>query len=695
MDFTIIRQSLIDEANTSPDMLSDLAGLETYISESYNNRSFIELLQNADDANSTRFLICRIGNYLLVANDGRIFDERDLISLCRSASSGKERGHTIGYRGIGFKSVVNIANEIHIVSGEMKVTFSRELTKSVVKKATRVPLIRIPHEIRENILCEIEPNISKLKNEGYTTFFVFTGLVVEEIEDDYKNLNNLSLLFLHNIREIKNELIEMVVKIRSRTFDKGCEVDMFDSKKLLSSWVLYKTIGVTIAFLKEDNLVKKLPRAESLVYSFLPTEETTGFGALVNSDFTTDPSRRHLIKDDMTKNNIQKICELYKEIFIDNIFKDVVESQNIIKSLIPDSEPSLMQLGGSHFEKLFIEEIRKILKLTDVILRPSWLNARDFNLIVKRMNWKGVNIETGNAVLTTYLKYLGAKELLLDDIDSVELINSLDLTFAGSVQIASKFIKQSVFNVETPKSNLINLKLFYSGNKKKTLLEIDSADASIDKFYVESIMETGVTKNDFKSIFMKNNLLNLILHLNEANVVETANATPQFMDSKDKIDNESNFGMLKENWDAVKGDWWYGSTLEDMGGSELANAPKWRAVEQQVLYVLNQHGFHLKDVSRQNLGYDLEGLDPYGSIVSIEVKSVSYPGQSFKMTNNEYAVAQIKGNSFFVAIACLMGGTLQLALYPNPTKRLKFERQCVQWVWECSDYVYQPRVFEI
>ena len=74
---------------------------------------------------------------------------------------------------------------------------------------------------------------------------------------------------------------------------------------------------------------------------------------------------------------------------------------------------------------------------------------------------------------------------------------------------------------------------------------------------------------------------------------------------------------------------------------------------------------------------------------------ISYPGQSFKMTNNEYAVAQLKGNAFLIAVAYVIGSKLQLALYPNPTNRLKLNRQCVQWAWECDEYSFQPRVFEI
>lgn len=52
-----VRQPLLNEALNSPALLSDLAGLEIYIAESYDSRSFVELLQNADDAHSSRFIV--------------------------------------------------------------------------------------------------------------------------------------------------------------------------------------------------------------------------------------------------------------------------------------------------------------------------------------------------------------------------------------------------------------------------------------------------------------------------------------------------------------------------------------------------------------------------------------------------------------------------------------------------------------
>jgi hypothetical protein len=52
-----VRAPLLDEANRSPNLLSDLAGLEGSIAESYTARTFIELLQNADDAGATRLVV--------------------------------------------------------------------------------------------------------------------------------------------------------------------------------------------------------------------------------------------------------------------------------------------------------------------------------------------------------------------------------------------------------------------------------------------------------------------------------------------------------------------------------------------------------------------------------------------------------------------------------------------------------------
>lgn len=55
-----IHDIFLEEAKKSPILMSDLASMERYISESYTGRSLIELLQNADDACASKLIIKEI-----------------------------------------------------------------------------------------------------------------------------------------------------------------------------------------------------------------------------------------------------------------------------------------------------------------------------------------------------------------------------------------------------------------------------------------------------------------------------------------------------------------------------------------------------------------------------------------------------------------------------------------------------------
>jgi hypothetical protein len=130
LEFKQIQKLFIDEASSAPTLFSDLAKVELYIAESYRTRAFTELLQNADDAKSTKFVVRFYDDKLIVANDGLEFTPEDLMSLCRSGSSNKKRGSgTIGYRGIGFKSLAGISSEITVISGSISFRFSKNKTK--------------------------------------------------------------------------------------------------------------------------------------------------------------------------------------------------------------------------------------------------------------------------------------------------------------------------------------------------------------------------------------------------------------------------------------------------------------------------------------------------------------------------------------------------------------------------------------
>ncbi|HZK62054.1 MAG TPA: hypothetical protein VFC41_08245 [Anaerovoracaceae bacterium] len=81
-----ISQEFIREASNSPALLEDMASMEKYLAESYGERIFIELLQNADDAQSRHIHLVQQREHLFFANDGRPFNREDIIGISRSGA---------------------------------------------------------------------------------------------------------------------------------------------------------------------------------------------------------------------------------------------------------------------------------------------------------------------------------------------------------------------------------------------------------------------------------------------------------------------------------------------------------------------------------------------------------------------------------------------------------------------------------
>src|ERR1700692_1853552 len=63
-----------------------------------------ELLQNADDARATTAFVDIKDDEFVFAHNGEDFTKEHFTSLCRFGYSNKRALHTIGFRGVGFKS---------------------------------------------------------------------------------------------------------------------------------------------------------------------------------------------------------------------------------------------------------------------------------------------------------------------------------------------------------------------------------------------------------------------------------------------------------------------------------------------------------------------------------------------------------------------------------------------------------------
>lgn len=679
-----LRDSLIAEAKSSPMLLSDLAGLEAYVSESYNCRSFIELLQNADDANATKFYVKRSGDYLFVANNGRPFNIKDLESLCRSASSNKVRGATIGYRGIGFKSVVSFAKEVHLISGDFAITFSKDLSKQIVPQANKVPLIRIPHELDKSIRIELAGEIREIQDEGFNTIFIFSGVLANQIDEEYTSFANTTLLFLNSIQVIKIHLSKKVTAniavIEENEKGRILRVSTTDA---ISNWFVCSNSTCSIAFSMNKDKVDRLPKSEAIIHAFLPTEDSCGLGVVVNGDFSTDPSRRHLIMDETTINVISNLARLYASLLK---YALANKDRNMVDALMPYFDLKLIQLMKQSFEREFAKKIKEAFgkELSNIRLAPSWLNAEDFAKIMETSNLPYIAPECSEVLgLSDFLKYLGNKPEVVESL--IKKVGQAEISVLGYAQLVSAGIKEILMNHKHP--SLTTTDLVISDGRLCSLNEINDNEEEIDESYLQLLADNGISENDL-SLFLKK------VGLSKINEVQFSDDDDDD-DLYDNDDEEDDYGD-KESYNPTSVSQWFNDA--DTSSKQVANnegIQKWRSAEENTLVALNANGFRLKDVSKQNLGFDLEGSDPNGKNIYIEVKSIDYVGQKFRMTNNEFAAAQYKPGNYYLALVCQNKDSFEISLIKDPVNRLNLTRQVVQWVWECTDYEYKPMKFSL
>lgn len=677
-----LRDSLIAEAKSSPMLLSDLAGLEAYVSESYNSRSFIELLQNADDANATKFYVKRSGDYLFVANNGRPFNIKDLESLCRSASSNKVRGTTIGYRGIGFKSVVSFAKEIHLISGNFEITFSKELSKQIVPQANKVPLIRIPHELDKSIRKELVGEIKEIQDEGFNTVFIFSGVLANQIDEEYTSFASTTLLFLHNIQVIKIDLSKKITANIAVIEENGKgRILRVSTTDAISNWFVCTDSNCSIAFYMNKDKIERLPKSEAIIHAFLPTEDSCGLGVVVNGDFSTDPSRRHLIMDETTINVISNLARLYASLLK---YALANKDRNMVDALMPYFDIKLIQLMKQSFEREFAKRVKDAFgkELSNIRLAPSWLNAEDFSKIMESSNLPYIAPECSEVLgLSDFLKYLGNKPEVVESL--IKKVGQAEISVLGYAQLVSAGIKEILMNHKHP--SLTTTDLVISDGRLCSLNEINDNEEEIDESYLQLLADNGISENDL-SLFLKK------VGLSKINEVQFSDEDDDLYDNDDE---EDDYGD-KESYNPTSVSQWFNDA--DTSSKQVANnegIQKWRSAEENTLVALNANGFRLKDVSKQNLGFDLEGSDPNGKNIYIEVKSIDYVGQKFRMTNNEFAAAQYKPGNYYLALVCQNKDSFEISLIKDPVNRLNLTRQVVQWVWECTDYEYKPMRFKI
>ena len=119
-------QTFFAELKNGTSNYRTVASLDAQIGQEYRGRCVLELLQNAhdalahagpDDARRISFVLSTDREPVLsVGNSGRPFRKEDFDGICQLAQSPKDPNESVGNKGLGFRSVLEVASSPEIWS---------------------------------------------------------------------------------------------------------------------------------------------------------------------------------------------------------------------------------------------------------------------------------------------------------------------------------------------------------------------------------------------------------------------------------------------------------------------------------------------------------------------------------------------------------------------------------------------------
>lgn len=686
-----VRGELIREATASPAMLADLAGLERYVAQTYSARSFVEMLQNADDASADRVRFEVVGDLLFCANDGREFTQQDFHSLCRSAASGKTRGESIGYRGIGFKSVAGIGNEIHVISGQLSATFSRDLTRAALGTHLPTPLIRIPHPFSKAEQSEVNQRAQFLLQQGFTTVFVVEGLDKSAVATELADFGSDYLLFLRNVTE--------VVIDANRTAEYGCTRAQRGSggrqvwtrsPRGEEEWLIKEGNKVAIAFAFADGKATPLKPADAVAHAFLPTLEQTGLGVRINADFSTDPSRTRIILDEATESCISASAGLIARLVREATAQHGALNNDVLACLTPTVGGVELQFQRQSFK---IEMVSRVLAELSFVTRefalaPSWLNPAD----AAQLSQEGEGVTTlaqsqEESPIVPILRLLGVRPIPTEQVAAAAVVGRLS---PGGCADLVAHVCQTASSSGPTVEDLVEHPIWTGaeGGPAASLSDVVQRQEAIQPEFVQMIRERGVAPSSLRR--------RLARHIGEQ---AAESLIPAAEPAEVPLDEGSGGSLETRVPDSANGEPTTSGieillrrSARPMTVHTIGVSAPWRSAELLVHQLLGTLGFEAEDHSRQNVGYDLLAVRD-GTRYYVEVKSLSQSGQPFALTPNEESTAREHSDRYLIALVLRGPAGAYVQFIQSPLASLVFVKQCRQWAWECSEYKFAASHF--
>jgi hypothetical protein len=465
--------------------LKNQANTEASTKRDYHGRYLFELLQNANDVITAakndkawskgspyRVRIELTDSALIVANDGVPFLEKDVDSIYRWGESSKDPNKSVGHKGIGFKSVLEITESPQIFSQLVQFRFDRktcyrEVYKIVKRTDLKVPITRFVFPYKINQLKEDQNLVKTLLNEDQFATVIRLPLRVDSgkiLERIHENIRPTLLLFLNGIDQIEVYVqgkLEMRLhkEVISEQNYLGRDVSLLENGTLASRWLLFdapkqiienkaiideledqtwsrvEKVGYAIAFPLDEQgqLQVEAPETQKL-FVYFPTELNTSLRYLIHGDFYIDSARKQ-VSDSRFYNLwlIQQIANFLSKIAVPEIVERYPQNERVVQILVPSyqvpgfvtslQEAIFKQLRDCAFVPTLNERSEKPI---GVMLSPPGAakNATDFHHfftptvlseVSKGRQFPLASVE-GDEEVSDFLLKLGAKRLKFEEI---------------------------------------------------------------------------------------------------------------------------------------------------------------------------------------------------------------------------------------------------------------------------------------
>lgn len=451
----------------------------------YHGREILELLQNADDAyqksvnngekpkEDLEVEITYKNNTLTIKNTGTFFDNDGIKAIVQGNNSPK-KGKYIGNKGTGFRSVLNWAKTVRILSGYFNVVFSKAIAHKIFEEIKNEPQIQKQLKKEPNLYIPMLAVPENIENGSFNkSTKIEIEIDMERINDDYsvtKQLNGIDLrilLFLPNISQIHIITDENDI-LYKRDVHSVENTDIGEMKNVVLQKIIAGNLDVEEKFyvfkkeipqaVNEDGVLKDILLSIAIpedfstfkrkhIYSFFPLLDTESpFDCVLHASYDLGDNRNTIRKNTNNKKILEKQLS-----FIVEVATHFVKKGNFdvaYKLLVPahfsnsswSFPPSFGQIGLEDFycnllvkQKVFQTVNGENLSIQD---EPKILGD-DFPNVFAGEKFKNLLKPLHDDRMFGFLSFLAGKagiETGFSEKDIAELINSLTHNWSVSQQ---------------------------------------------------------------------------------------------------------------------------------------------------------------------------------------------------------------------------------------------------------------------